>query len=92
MDQVQDAVGGLLARPPLKRAKPEEDGEGPSEGRLKGKGKGEGKGENKNQTQQLAALQQTADRGTAHLVDSEARVTIAGAGQRRPISALFASR
>ena len=65
MEQVQDAVGGLLARPPLKRAKPEEDGEDRSDERPKGKGKGRGKGKNKNQdyhqpqTQQLAALQQT---------------------------------
>ena len=65
MEQVQDAVGGLLARPPLKRAKPEEDGEEPQGGHQKGKGRGKGKGKNKPQDghqpqhQQLAALQQT---------------------------------
>jgi len=65
MEQVQDAVGGLLARPPLKRAKPEEDGEEPPGGHQKGKGRGKGKGKNKPQDghqpqhQQLAALQQT---------------------------------
>ena len=65
LEQVQDAVGGLLARPPLKRAKPEEDGEDPQDGHQKGKGRGKGKGKNRHldnhqpQQQQLAALQQT---------------------------------
>ena len=47
LEQVQDAVGGLLARPPLKRAKPEEDGEDPQDGQQKGKGRGKGKGKNR---------------------------------------------
>ena len=65
MEQVQDAVGGLLARPPLKRAKPEEDAEDRPDGHQKGKGRGKGKGKNKHQDthqpqmQQLVALQQT---------------------------------
>ena len=65
MEQVQDAVGGLLARPPLKRAKPEEDAEDRPDGHQKGKGRGKGKGKNKHpdthqpQMQQLVALQQT---------------------------------
>ena len=40
--------------------------------------------------QQLVALQQTS--GTADLAVAETRITIAGAGQHRPISALLASR
>ena len=93
MEQVQDAVGGLLARPPLKRAKPEEDGEDRSDEAPEGKGQGQGK-----RQKQEPGLPPTADtttggaptdRGPAHLFDAEARVTIAGAGQHRPISALF---
>ena len=61
-------------------------------------GKGQGQGKRQKQEPGLPPTADTTtggaptDRGPAHLFDAEARVTIAGAGQHRPISALFASR
>ena len=47
MDQVKDAVGVLLAQPPLKRPKPESDPEDRPGLQLKGKGRGKGRGKNR---------------------------------------------